>query len=132
MRTWRALARNSGRLRDDRVVAAASALDDLANRLSLPVHLLAFETERDARYHDLVAGHMAGPVTTSTATVDTVFDEVARSRLVVGMRVSPLRKARALPKTGLTIILSPPPHPSLILRRISSSSKGRGLKTVLT
>ncbi len=71
---------------DDRVVAAASALDDLSRRTSLPVHLLAFEAERDAIYHDLIADHMTVPVTTGVATVDSVFEEVARSRLVVGMR----------------------------------------------
>ncbi len=71
---------------DPRVLAAALALDDLSRRTSLPVHLLAFEAERDALYHDLIAAHMTAPVTTSVAAIDSVFEEVARSRLVVAMR----------------------------------------------
>ena len=89
---------------DDRVVAAASALDDLSRRTSLLVHLLAFEAERDALYHDLIAGHMTVPVTTGVANVDSVFEEVARSRLVVGMRyhtvVSAVMSARPVVVIG--------------------------------
>ncbi len=71
---------------DDRIPAAASALDELSHRTSLPVHLLALEPERDARYHDLIADRMTVPVTAGIATIDTVFDEFARSRLAVALR----------------------------------------------
>jgi polysaccharide pyruvyl transferase CsaB len=71
---------------DDRVRAAAKSLDELSHRLSLPIHLLAFESERDVLYHDLVAAAMATSVTTSMASVESAFQEVARSRLVVAMR----------------------------------------------
>lgn len=119
---------------DDRVIAAAAALDALAHRSSLPIHLLSFEPERDARYHDLIAEHMAGPVTTGVATIDTVFDDVARSRLVVGMRYhaivaavmasrpavvigySPKARsiARRLGATGLLVANDPAEYPGIV------------------
>ena len=92
---------------DARVTAAAAALDELAHRSSLPVHLLAFEAERDARHHDLIAAHMAEPVTTGVATVDTAFDEVARSRLVVGMRYHAVVAAVMAGRPAVVIGYSP-------------------------
>lgn len=89
---------------DDRIRAAASALDELSHRASLPVHLLALEPERDARYHDLIADQMTTSVTTGIATIDTVFDEFARSRLAVAMRyhaaVSAIMAARPVVVIG--------------------------------
>jgi len=92
---------------DERVTAAANALDELARRSSLPVHLLAFEAERDARYHDLIAAHMTGPVTTGIATVDTAFDEMARSRLVVAMRYHAVVAAVMAGRPAVVIGYSP-------------------------
>lgn len=92
---------------DDRVLAAASALDDLSRRTSLPVHLLAFEAERDALYHDLIADHMTVPVTTGVATVGSVFEEVAQSRLVVGMRYHAVASAVMAARPVVVIGYSP-------------------------
>ncbi|MEA3511805.1 MAG: polysaccharide pyruvyl transferase family protein [Actinomycetota bacterium] len=89
---------------DERIRAAASALDELSRRASLPVHLLALEPERDARYHDLIADQMTTSVTTGIATIDTVFNEFARSRLAVAMRyhaaVSAIMAARPVVVIG--------------------------------
>lgn len=92
---------------DDRVAASAAALDGLAHRSSLPIHLLAFEAERDARYHDLIAERMTEPVTTGIAGIDTVFDEVARSRLVVGMRYHAVVSAIMASRPAVVIGYSP-------------------------
>ncbi len=92
---------------DDRVAASATALDELAHRSSLPIHLLAFEAERDARYHDQIAGQMTEPVTTGIANIDTVFDEVARSRLVVGMRYHAVVSAIMASRPAVVICYSP-------------------------
>ena len=92
---------------DDRVAAAAAALDELAHRSSLPIHLLAFEAERDARYHDLIAEQMTEPATTGIASITTVFDEVARSRLVVGMRYHAVVSAIMASRPAVVIGYSP-------------------------
>jgi polysaccharide pyruvyl transferase CsaB len=97
---------------DDRVLAAASALDDLSRRTSLPVHLLAFEAERDALYHDLIADHMAAPVTTGVAAVDSVFYEVARSRLVVAMRYHAVVSAIMASRPAVVVGYSPKVRPA--------------------
>jgi polysaccharide pyruvyl transferase CsaB len=74
-------------IRDEpRVIAAARALDGLSERTGLPIHLLAFEPERDTAFHGRIAEHMRSGPTTGIAHIDSVFDEMARSRLVVGMR----------------------------------------------
>ncbi len=92
---------------DDRIGAAANALDELSARTSLPVHLLAFEGERDAPYHHRIASEMAAPVTESTASLDTVFDEVAKSRLVVGMRYHAVVSAVMAGRPAVVIAYSP-------------------------
>jgi len=97
---------------DDRVLAAASALEDLSRRTSLPVYLLAFEAERDALYHDLIADHMTAPVTTGVATVDTVFDEVAGSRLVVAMRYHAVVAAIMASRPAVVVGYSPKVRPA--------------------
>lgn len=97
---------------DARVLAAASALDQLAQRSSLPVHLLAFEGERDALYHDLIATHMTSPVTTSVAEVDSVFSEVARSQLVVGMRYHAVVAAIMAARPAVVVGYSPKVRPA--------------------
>ena len=97
---------------DERVLAAASALDDLSGRTSLPVHLLAFEAERDALYHDLIADHMIAPVTTGIASIDSVFDEVARSRLVVAMRYHAVVSAIMASRPAVVVGYSPKVRPA--------------------
>ena len=92
---------------DERVAAAAAGLDELSRRSSLPIHLLAFEAERDDRYHGLIAERMTQPVTTGVATVDTAFDEVARSRLVVGMRYHAVVAAVMAGRPAVVIGYSP-------------------------
>ncbi|MCZ7533584.1 MAG: polysaccharide pyruvyl transferase family protein [Acidimicrobiia bacterium] len=92
---------------DDRIGAAARALDDLSVRTSLPIHLLAFEGERDAPYHHRIASEMSAPVTESTASVDTVFDEIAKSRLVVAMRYHAVVSAVMAGRPAVVIAYSP-------------------------
>lgn len=92
---------------DDRVIATASALDELSRRTSLPVHLLAFEAERDVRYHDLIADAMATSVTTAEADIGSVLDEVARSRLVVAMRYHAVVSAIMAARPAVIIAYSP-------------------------
>jgi polysaccharide pyruvyl transferase CsaB len=97
---------------DDRVLAAASALDDLSRRTSLPVHLLAFEAERDALYHGLIADHMTAAVTTGVATVDSAFEEIARSRLVVAMRYHAVVAAIMATRPAVVVGYSPKVRPA--------------------
>jgi polysaccharide pyruvyl transferase CsaB len=72
---------------DERFVAgAARALDDLAEAMGLPVHLVAFDAPKDGPLHAAVADRMRSSVTLAAPTLATVLDEVAASRLVVAMR----------------------------------------------
>jgi polysaccharide pyruvyl transferase CsaB len=64
----------------------AAALDEAARRTGLEVHLVAFQCDRDDEVHRLVADRMSTPVTTAVPDVHTVVEEVARGRVVVGMR----------------------------------------------
>jgi len=92
---------------NNRVFAAAEALDDLSQRTSLPVHLLSFEAERDVRYHDLIAERMTATVSTAVASVDSVFEEVARSRLVVAMRYHAVVSAIMASRPTVIVAYSP-------------------------
>jgi polysaccharide pyruvyl transferase CsaB len=104
---------------DDRVTAAAAALDELARRSSLPVHLLAFEAERDARHHDLIAEQMTESVTTGIANINTVFEEVSRSRLVVGMRYHAV--VSAVMASRPTVVIGYSPKARSIARRLGDA-----------
>lgn len=92
---------------NEHVLAAARALDELSLRTSLQVHLLSFEPERDARHHDLIAEAMTAPVTTAVATVDSVFKDVARSRLVVAMRYHAVVSAIMAARPTVVVAYSP-------------------------
>jgi len=94
----------------ERALAAAAALDTLAERTSLPVHLLSFEPERDTRYHRLIAEAMTAPVTTADATMDSVFEEIARSRLVVAMRYHGVVSAIMACRPAVVLAYSPKMH----------------------
>jgi polysaccharide pyruvyl transferase CsaB len=68
------------------LAGAASALDELADRAGLPVHLVALDAERDDPVHQAVAARMRSGVTTARPGLDEVVGEVAASRLVVATR----------------------------------------------
>jgi polysaccharide pyruvyl transferase CsaB len=89
------------------VTAAARALDELSLRTSLQVHLLSFEPERDTRHHDLIAEAMTAPVTTAVTTVDSAFEDVARSRLVVAMRYHAVVSAIMAARPTVVVAYSP-------------------------
>ena len=66
--------------------AMAAALDATARSSGLPTHFVAFQRDRDERLHRRVADRMTTPTTLSSPDVADVVDEVARSRVVIGMR----------------------------------------------
>jgi polysaccharide pyruvyl transferase WcaK-like protein len=68
------------------MASLVAALDALAERTGLPLHLVAMDTERDVAFNDELATLVRAPVTVAAPTLDTVLGEVARSRLVVAMR----------------------------------------------
>jgi polysaccharide pyruvyl transferase CsaB len=92
---------------DDRVHAAAKALDELSHRASLPVHLLSLESERDVIYHNLIADAMATSVTTSMASVESAFQEIASSRLVIAMRYHAVVSAIMALRPAVVVNYSP-------------------------
>jgi len=92
---------------NENVNAAATALDDLSQRTSLPIHLLGFEPERDAAHHRFIAERMTAPVTTAIATVDSAFEDVARARLVVAMRYHAVVSAIMAARPTVVIAYSP-------------------------
>ena len=65
---------------------AATALDDVANRLGLPVHFVALQRDRDHPLHERIAGHMHASVSFATPGVHDVLDEIACGAVVVSMR----------------------------------------------
>jgi polysaccharide pyruvyl transferase CsaB len=72
---------------DDAFAAgAAAALDELAGRTGLAIHLVAFDAPKDDPLHRQVAERMSEPVTTACPGLDGVLAEVANSRAVVAMR----------------------------------------------
>jgi polysaccharide pyruvyl transferase CsaB len=69
-----------------RIAGLAAALDDVASRTGLPLHLVAMDTDDDARFHAEVARHLRSPHTTEVPDLDTVVAAIATSQLVVAMR----------------------------------------------
>ena len=90
-----------------RLTALARALDQLSGRTNLPIHLLALEPERDAMFHEHLRRKMKAPTSSSIAHIDTVLDEVARSRLVVGMRYHAIAAAILAGRPCVAIAYSP-------------------------
>jgi polysaccharide pyruvyl transferase CsaB len=72
---------------DAQMTALAATLGDLARALGLSLRFVAFQADRDGPLHDAIAARVRGvEVVCVQPTVDTVLDEVARGRLVLGMR----------------------------------------------
>lgn len=67
-------------------VGAAAALDAASTTTGLEVRLVALDGDRDARLHTEVAGMMRAPVSCAAPDRDGLLEEVAASRVVVGMR----------------------------------------------
>ena len=66
--------------------AMAAALDTTARSTGLPTHFVAFQRDRDDRLHQMVADRMTTPASLTCPSVEGVIDEVAASRVVIGMR----------------------------------------------
>lgn len=66
--------------------ATAAALDELATATGMPIHLVAFDGDKDPATHGAVASHMTSTPTTAEPSCHDVLEEVAASRLVVSMR----------------------------------------------
>ncbi len=64
----------------------ARTIDEAAAATGLTPRFVAFQASRDGPLHDQVAGRLTATAEVVTPTLDTVFAEVARSRLVVTMR----------------------------------------------
>lgn len=64
----------------------ARAIDEAAAATGLTPRFVAFQASRDGPLHDQVAGRLSASPEVVAPTLDTVFAEVARSRLVVTMR----------------------------------------------
>lgn len=91
LRPWSGGGRLPVSTRGDRtqhgfVAAAARALDEAADRTGLPVRLVAFQPDRDGPLHRRIAQAMRTEVDRVEPGLDAVLREVARSRVVVGMR----------------------------------------------
>jgi polysaccharide pyruvyl transferase CsaB len=69
-----------------RVAALAAGLDDASRRTGLPLHLVAMDTDADARFHQLVADHLQSEFTVEVPTLDTVMAAVGSSEIVIAMR----------------------------------------------
>lgn len=69
-----------------RVAALAAGLDDAARRTGLPLHLVAMDTDADARFHQLVAAHLRTGHTLEVPTLDNVVATIGRSEIVIAMR----------------------------------------------
>lgn len=69
------------------VTALARTFGELGRALGLSLRFVALQTDRDGPLHDAIAGEVTGvDVASVRPTVATLLDEVARGRLVVGMR----------------------------------------------
>ncbi|WP_052664319.1 polysaccharide pyruvyl transferase family protein [Nitriliruptor alkaliphilus] len=69
------------------LTALAARLGDLARALGLSLRFVALQADRDGPLHEAIAARVTGvDVVAVRPTVDTVLDEVARGRLVLGMR----------------------------------------------
>jgi polysaccharide pyruvyl transferase WcaK-like protein len=72
---------------DAQVTALARTFGDLARALGLSLRFVALQADRDGPLHDAIADRVtAVPVVSIRPDVDTVLDEVARGRLVLGVR----------------------------------------------
>jgi polysaccharide pyruvyl transferase WcaK-like protein len=72
---------------DAQTTTLGRTLGDLAGALGLSLRFVALQADRDGPLHDAIADRVAGvPVVTVRPDVDTVLDEIARGRLVVGVR----------------------------------------------
>ena len=69
-----------------RADAMASALDAVADVTGLGIRMVAFQAGRDTPVHEAVADHLRHNVELVTPGLDTVLEEVGRSRLVITMR----------------------------------------------
>lgn len=69
-----------------RAAAIASALDEVADDTGLRIRMVAFQAGRDAPVHEAVAHRLKHDAELVTPDLDTVLDEVGRSRLVISMR----------------------------------------------
>ncbi len=66
--------------------AMARALDEVAARTGLGIHLIAFQAGRDDRVNQQVAGLMKTPATMASPTLDGILDEVGRCRAMISLR----------------------------------------------
>lgn len=79
---WRA-ARASAEVE----ATVAGALDEVHARSGAPLRFVAFEGDRDARFHRRIAERMrATAVSFSQPTLETVLDEIGQARAVISMR----------------------------------------------
>lgn len=83
LRTAASKARRPAALEIDSI---ATSLDAVASRTGLAIRLTAFQTSRDDPIHRAVADRLRAPVELLSPGLDSVLEEVGRSRLVVTMR----------------------------------------------
>ena len=69
-----------------RATALAGALDAVASSTGLSIRMVAFQESRDMPIHRSVADRLCSAVNLVAPGLDTVLDEVGRSRLVITMR----------------------------------------------
>lgn len=79
-------ASKAGRARPDEARGLAGAVDAVAAATGLPVRMVAFQASRDTPVHHSVAKRLDAPVDLVAPGLDTVLEEVGRSRLVITMR----------------------------------------------
>lgn len=76
----------AGSMDAQRIAGLARGLDDLANRLGMPLRLVAMDTARDRPFSEAVASQMHSPTEVVVPDLDTVLDEIASAQMVVAMR----------------------------------------------
>lgn len=98
--SWRPAA---SRLQPDDPAAIASAIDDHAARLGLPVTFVAFRGERDRRAALDVAARLRAPSELVAGDVDEQVGRVRGARLVLTSRYHPVVVAAASGTPGLVV-----------------------------
>jgi polysaccharide pyruvyl transferase WcaK-like protein len=86
---WRPAGSNwrRGLPSDQQLAALARTFAELGRALGLSLRFVALQADRDGPLHDAIADQVSGmEVASVRPTVTTVLDEIARGRLVIGMR----------------------------------------------
>lgn len=74
------------RVDEDRLRTFAHALDEVHERTGLAIRFVSLDSKNDVIFHEKVAEQMKTGVTLSTATMESVFEQIGAATVVVAMR----------------------------------------------